>query len=339
MKLIYGEALEELKKIPSKSVSLVLTDPPYNIGKADWDKWSSVSGYVKWCIEWLKECERVLADNGSLYLWHNDMSQIAPLIEAIREETQLAFRQFNVWVKPNFRGFVWKAPTEKNALRNWFNICEYCLYFVKADKNGKTGLEMINDNSACYLPIKDWYKAELERLGIQEKDIAVKYTEVTGRKPYMLRHYFKNKQFELPTREVWESVYMPLGFGKEYEELRQEYEELRKEYEGLRKEYEGLRPPHLLDDEHCNVWYSKQITGNESTGKNHICEKPVDILERIIRTSSRPGGLVLDCFMGSGSTGVAAMNSGRDFIGIENDKDSYTKAVERTEQIALSLTE
>lgn len=332
MKLILGECLEELKKLPSESVSLVLTDPPYNIGKAAWDK---IDNYIDWCMEWIKECERVLRPNGSMYIWHNDIPQIAPLLVRITQETALIYRQFNIWVKPNFRCMAWKRPASRNTLRNWFNICEYCLYFVKEKegKQGKTGLELVNSNPGCYRPLKEWYAKEKERLGITNKDIAQKYTEATGRKPYMLRHYFQNKQFEIPTEKVWNEVFIPLGFSKKYEELRRGYEELRRGYEELRREYEELRTPHFLDNDHCNVWHS------ECARKNHICEKPVDMLERIIRTSSRPGELVLDCFMGSGSTGVAAMNAGREFIGIENDRKSYDKAVERTSQLMLALGE
>ncbi len=51
----------------------------------------------------------------------------------------------------------------------------------------------------------------------------------------------------------------------------------------------------------------------------HPCEKPLALMEHIIRTSSRPGAVVLDCFAGSGTTGVAALNTGRRAILIERD--------------------
>ena len=98
-----------------------------------------------------------------------------------------------------------------------------------------------------------------------------------------------------------------------------------REYESLRQEYESLRPVHNLDTEHKNIWQFKR-----DRGKNfHPCQKPVDILERIIRCSSNEGDTVLDCFMGSGSTGVACMNTGRKFIGIEMDKKYFDIAKAR----------
>jgi len=67
------------------------------------------------------------------------------------------------------------------------------------------------------------------------------------------------------------------------------------------------------------------IIGN----KVHPTEKPVDLLEFYIRNSSSNGDLVLDPFMGSGSTGVACKNLNRNFIGIELDKKYYDIAVNR----------
>ena len=49
----------------------------------------------------------------------------------------------------------------------------------------------------------------------------------------------------------------------------------------------------------------------------HPCQKPVDVLEQIITTHSNKGETVLDCFRGSGSTGQAAKNPNRNFIGFE----------------------
>jgi len=64
-------------------------------------------------------------------------------------------------------------------------------------------------------------------------------------------------------------------------------------------------------------------------GKSHPTEKPVDLLEHLIANSTEPGDLVLDPFMGTGSTGVAAKNTGRDFIGCELDQTYFSKAKER----------
>jgi site-specific DNA-methyltransferase (adenine-specific) len=61
----------------------------------------------------------------------------------------------------------------------------------------------------------------------------------------------------------------------------------------------------------------------------HRTEKPVDLLKELILTYTNPGELVLDNTMGSGSTGIAALEVGRRFIGIEMDKDDFKLASER----------
>ena len=67
-----------------------------------------------------------------------------------------------------------------------------------------------------------------------------------------------------------------------------------------------------------------------------IC-KPADLLEYLIRTYTNEGETVLDNCMGSGSTGVACVNSGRRFIGIEKDAAYYEAAKQRIEDAAFSV--
>jgi site-specific DNA-methyltransferase (adenine-specific) len=70
----------------------------------------------------------------------------------------------------------------------------------------------------------------------------------------------------------------------------------------------------------------------DAAGKNiHDTEKPVDLIEVLISNSSNAGDIVLDMFMGSGSTGVAAVKSGRKFIGIEKDERYFDIACKRIE--------
>lgn len=64
----------------------------------------------------------------------------------------------------------------------------------------------------------------------------------------------------------------------------------------------------------------------------HPTQKPVALLEYLIKTYTRPGGVVLDFTMGSGSTGVAAVKTGRDFIGIELDPGYFETAQKRIEE-------
>lgn len=67
--------------------------------------------------------------------------------------------------------------------------------------------------------------------------------------------------------------------------------------------------------------------------KLHPTQKPIDLMKVLIENSSNENDIVLDCFMGGGSTGVACLESNRNFIGCEIDKKYYDIAVERIQEI------
>ena len=69
----------------------------------------------------------------------------------------------------------------------------------------------------------------------------------------------------------------------------------------------------------------------------HPTQKPVGLLKHLIKIASNPGDVVLDPFMGVGSTGVAALETERKFIGIEIDKEYFKAAKKRIEQIQPTL--
>ena len=85
------------------------------------------------------------------------------------------------------------------------------------------------------------------------------------------------------------------------------------------KSEDGLRYPR-------SVQYFRTA---ESEGKLHPTQKPVELLKYLIETYSNPGDTVLDHTMGSGSTGQAAKETNRNFIGIELDHEYYRVASER----------
>ena len=64
----------------------------------------------------------------------------------------------------------------------------------------------------------------------------------------------------------------------------------------------------------------------------HPTQKPTELMQMLIENYTNENDLILDCFMGSGSTGVACMNTNRKFIGIELDKNYFNIAKERIEE-------
>lgn len=71
------------------------------------------------------------------------------------------------------------------------------------------------------------------------------------------------------------------------------------------------------------------FASDKQRSKLHPTQKPLALCEYLIRTYSNPGDLVLDNCMGSGTTGLACLNTGRRFVGIENDPDSFATAEQR----------
>lgn len=70
---------------------------------------------------------------------------------------------------------------------------------------------------------------------------------------------------------------------------------------------------------------------------NHPSPKPIDYMRKLVARLTKPGDTVLDCFAGSGSTGVACILTGRKFIGIEIDARYHALALRRMEEAALQM--
>lgn len=81
------------------------------------------------------------------------------------------------------------------------------------------------------------------------------------------------------------------------------------------------------------TWYATPLNQSDKKKYGHPTVKPLSILENLVVNSSQEGEVVLDCFMGSGSTGVACLNTNRNFIGIELDEGYFKIAKERIEGV------
>lgn len=330
IKVFNADCFEILPTIPDNSIDLVLIDPPYNIGKdKKWDKWKKVSEYVEFMGQAFKEAERVLKPNGSMYFFHNDFMQIVELQNYINNNTSFEFKSFITWHKSNFRTPIWKNPTDKSNLRSWFNVCEYCLYYTFQDS---TGLKEVKHNVENFKELREYSKKIHEFIGLSKKDIINK---IGGRADHFFR--YSSTQFELPTEDTYNELIKEFNIDnykdfKEYTELRNMYDKKMEEYEELIEGYEASRYTHNLDKEHNNIWHSEE----QNKKKIHSCQKPLDILKRIILTSTHEGDEVLDFFGGVMSTGVACIETNRNFIGVEKDKkhfeDGYKRLVEAKER-------
>src|SRR3989344_8322279 len=122
--IIPGDCLESMKNLPDESVDLVVTDPPFNIGKnynSYKDKMKKEE-YIKWCEKWLTECIRILKPHGSLYLF-NYPENNAYLIQFL--DKNMIFKRWMTWHYPTNTGM---SPT--NYTRSQHSI----LFYTKTEK-------------------------------------------------------------------------------------------------------------------------------------------------------------------------------------------------------------
>ena len=98
---------------------------------------------------------------------------------------------------------------------------------------------------------------------------------------------------------------------------------------------DSLKKPHM---QMRTVWSIATTPFDEKTFGRHPTQKPLALLERIITASTRPGDTILDPFMGSGTTGVAALKLKRNFCGIDTDKTYCELAKKRMDAVLQTST-
>ncbi|MCT2385121.1 site-specific DNA-methyltransferase [Erwinia pyrifoliae] len=338
--LINADSLVYIKTLPDNSIDLIATDPPYyRVKDCAWDRqWDTVTDYLAWLDEFLAEFWRVLKPNGSLYLFCG--SKLAADTEIlVRQRMQVLSAV--TWAKPNG---TWLRQN-KASLRAFFPATERIIfaghYGAEGFAKGQAGYA-----SKCaalkgdvFAPLTDYFITARASLGVTAKEI----NEATGRQ--MCSHWFSRSQWQLPNREQYESLQRLFasiakakglhstldndysGLTENYATLQQDYGLLRKQFDELRQQYEALRRPFSVtaDVPYTDVWTFRPVA---SYAGKHPCEKPAELMEHIITSSSRPGDTVADFFMGSGATVKAALKLGRKAIGVELEEERFhqTKA-------------
>tara|TARA_R110000851_G_scaffold283418_2_gene436980 strand:- start:55 stop:960 length:906 start_codon:yes stop_codon:yes gene_type:complete len=215
---------------------------------------------------------------------------------------QIATLQIAIEKQTNFRFQRFITITKDSYItkqypnsKSWINCCEYILVYTKHENREIKQIGYFQS----LLKIIGKSKAQIK------KDIP------------LTDHAFRISinNFSLPTQETYDKM-IELYNLKDCKSL----EELRTFREPLLYTYNGKSQPNYL---HANFKKGKKTT--------HPCEKPQEILLNLINTASNENDIVLDMFMGCGSTGIACKSSNRHFIGIELDPQYFEEAKERIE--------
>ena len=100
---------------------------------------------------------------------------------------------------------------------------------------------------------------------------------------------------------------------------------------GFRAQHEIILHHTAGSPEYHNLGTSNVIKAGRvsASDREHQTQKPIDLMARLMSVVCKPGGIILDPFMGSGSTGVAAIQTGFQFIGIERDPEHFETALRR----------
>jgi len=319
IELLHGDCLIESDNIESGSVDLILTDLPYgNMNGAGLDGWGKDKTNWDFAIEPKKIYEianRILRKNGKMILFSQEPYTGRLTNEAI---PNVPFNYRMIWAKDHFANSL----IAKKAPVSYF---EDILVFSKT-----------HDHEALH-PLRAYFKMVMDYIGLNLKQINSKLGHrraehtfyVTPKKAVIgeigqkADHTLKtgSTQFGLCTESTYNeliqvfSIDKMQGF-KTYEELR----EIDKKYDSTFNLWEGNKYKSNI------LKYKKDYTGL------HPTQKPILLLEDLIKTFSNEGDLVVDLTMGSGSTGVACINTNRNFIGIEKDDKYFEIAKKRIEE-------
>ena len=323
IKLLKGDCLIESDKIESGSVDLILTDLPYgNMNRAP-TGWNSENLQWDITIEPKKVFElanRILRKNGKMILFSQE-PYTTKLITEVNANIPFGYRA--TWEKDNF-------AVALGANVNMVSFTEDILIFSKNNKK----YDRKNNNPLRYYfaDILDKYSKDLLiKLFIAEGRYS---TEQSAKANVSLKFGHNKTNFEFMTNSLYNYLKKEgIEFDKTYSELKEIHNKYHTE---LKRELNEKYPSTF------NLWEGKKYKSNilkykkDYTG-HHPTQKPVLLLEDLIKTFSNEGNLVVDLTMGSGSTGVACVNTNRSFTGIEMDSSYFKIAEERINNIKIKI--
>lgn len=296
--VIHGDCLEKLDLVPDKSVDLIIVDPPYNImkdGGAGWDnQWGRVRKGFK------KKDESVSEQD--YYDWLGKV--FAKLNTKMKDSGSFWFfhnefpamtelhRQVESNTDLEFKNFiVWNKLFQPSKEYGWLHgYCE-----VENLKNFQKMCEYMLFYTRKNLHLK--IRQRMDELGVKGSDISKEVLSKNGGQTGWLQNLLSGKSN--PSQKTIAALEKHLGLTMD-----------------------DLVPKFRNQKTHHSVW-NFDIDKNK---RGHITPKPIDLLKNIILHCSDPGDIVLDCFGGSGSTAVAALQTNRNYVLIEKD-ESYINII------------
>lgn len=359
MEIYNGNCLDKMKRLADNSVSAIVTDPPYGLSfmNKHWD-------YDVPSVEIWKEALRVLKPGGHL-LSFGGTRTYHRMVVAI-EDAGFEIRDQIQWIYGS--GFPKSHNIKEGDLKGWGTALkpanEPIVVARKPLDKGLTIAENVLRYGAGALNI-DASRIGNEKIKINQVDLSKAHGNNLGagvRQPFTGQ--VKEVQGRWPANVLLDeeaaamldeqSGHLATSFRKNGSKVKSD--------NGGTPFGDNSRPPILFNDsggasrffyvakaskrernaglegtpEKANEDWPQSLGGNDKRGAEpranfHPTVKPIKLMEYLIKLVTPPNGTVLDPFMGSGSTGVAAKNLGFNFIGIEMNEEYFEIAKKRLE--------
>ena len=312
--LLHGDCLEEMKALDDKSVDFIFCDLPYGQTSCKWDCCIDLDAF------WI-EIMRIKKLNTPIFMTTTTKFG-ASLINSAPKKCP--FRYDLVWVKSAPVGFLSakRMPMRKHEMiyafyekLPFYDLSSHKHRFIKEEVVKET----VNKNYGCERVVYTDKDGNRIKEGQSGKD-QTKYEpplptsiikgenntyNTEGRNKPIVREPAGKYKPPLPTSVVKEEG----CYGEKIPNSEAKYGQK------CARQYEPPLPTSMLEI--------------KSTKGKHSTEKPVALIEWLLKYYSKEGDVVLDPTMGSGSTGVACKNMNRNFIGIEKDDEIYEVACQR----------
>lgn len=293
---------------------LLHADPPYGMGKEK-DGVLNDNLYAdkldKFQLDWWKAFRPHLEDNASAYIWGN-----APDLwrlwyrGGLEESERLTMRNEITWDKKedNPTMLVSGVPLKS---RRMYHPTEHCLFFMLGEQG-------FNNNADNYWegwePIRTYLVQEMKKCGWTTADL----NRITGTQ--MAGHWVTKSQWGLITAENYNKI----------KQAAQEHDAFKREHDRIKEEWYETRA--FFDNTHDNmteVWQFERVKGADRHG--HATPKPVEMMERVMKSSAPTGAVTIEPFLGSGSTLIGAEKTGRKCYGMELDPKYCDLVIKRWE--------
>jgi len=257
-RIIHGDALQELQKIPAAVAQAIIADPPYfNVLENEaWDtQWKTAADYLAWCDEWVAESMRVLRDDGLAFIFGQLGKREHTFLHLMsRLSQQHQFHDLIIW-----------------------------------------------DRAVGYDERRDSFTPQYEMILVLRKSDDVKFNKDAVRIPYdaaTIDLYLRDKRYK----------------------------------------DKDARRAHLDKGKYAtNILRVPSLKGISKEKCGHPSQKPLKLIDKLIACSTDPGDLVIDPFIGSGTTAAAAQRLQRKWLGIESDSNYIQIAQNRLKSEELPL--